>query len=410
MRYILLSCTLALAFVLALPYSVGSIEDASESRFYKGNTHAHTLWSDGDAAPQAVVAWYRDQGYDFLALTDHNTLQRGERWFPVAGEDTRDRRLTPDRLAKLQEHFGQEAIELRSRDERREMRLWTLEELRARFEVADEFLLLTGEEVTGGFEGLAVHINALGLEERLLPAEGDTLVELLNATLATIEEHGRTTSDPVVAQLDHPNFKWSIDWHELAAMGHGTRLFEVYNGHPAVNNAGDPEHPSTDEMWDRALSWRLTQGGLGLLYGVATDDGHHYHDIAPDLAVPGRGWVQVRAGELSARALTEALQAGDFYASSGVELTDFSVDASRYVVDLAPGAGETLVTRFIGTRAGTPQAVGEVLLETHSDPAIYEFRGDELYVRAVVTSNLAPLRPTSDDERRRAWLQPVVVR
>ena len=39
---------------------------------YKGNLHTHTLNSDGDSTPDEVVRWYREHGYDFLVLTDHN--------------------------------------------------------------------------------------------------------------------------------------------------------------------------------------------------------------------------------------------------------------------------------------------------------------------------------------------------
>lgn len=40
-------------------------------RFFRGNLHTHSTRSDGVLAPEAVVARYRDAGYDFIALTDH---------------------------------------------------------------------------------------------------------------------------------------------------------------------------------------------------------------------------------------------------------------------------------------------------------------------------------------------------
>lgn len=40
-------------------------------RFYRGNLHAHSTNSDGGMSPEAVCSVYRQQGYDFLALTDH---------------------------------------------------------------------------------------------------------------------------------------------------------------------------------------------------------------------------------------------------------------------------------------------------------------------------------------------------
>ena len=45
---------------------------ASKAKFYKGQFHTHTWWSDGKAAPEQAVAFYKDRGYDFLGITDHN--------------------------------------------------------------------------------------------------------------------------------------------------------------------------------------------------------------------------------------------------------------------------------------------------------------------------------------------------
>ncbi len=40
-------------------------------RFWRGNLHTHSTRSDGCLPPEAVAAFYKDAGYDFLALTDH---------------------------------------------------------------------------------------------------------------------------------------------------------------------------------------------------------------------------------------------------------------------------------------------------------------------------------------------------
>jgi len=40
--------------------------------WYKGNLHLHTTISDGHLDPVDSVAVYRDNGYDFLAVTDHS--------------------------------------------------------------------------------------------------------------------------------------------------------------------------------------------------------------------------------------------------------------------------------------------------------------------------------------------------
>jgi len=47
---------------------------AVEGRWYRGNLHTHSTNSDGQKSPEDAVNWYRDNGYDFMALTDHNVV------------------------------------------------------------------------------------------------------------------------------------------------------------------------------------------------------------------------------------------------------------------------------------------------------------------------------------------------
>ena len=45
-----------------------------KKKWYKGNLHCHTYWSDGRAFPDQAIREYRDAGYDFCAVTDHNRI------------------------------------------------------------------------------------------------------------------------------------------------------------------------------------------------------------------------------------------------------------------------------------------------------------------------------------------------
>lgn len=48
-------------------------------RCYKGNLHMHTTASDGRLSPEQAIRLYRENGYDFIALTDHwNPLPAAE--------------------------------------------------------------------------------------------------------------------------------------------------------------------------------------------------------------------------------------------------------------------------------------------------------------------------------------------
>ena len=65
-----------LAFLLLLassactPLLMGPQEPPEH--WWKGNLHAHSLWSDGDDFPEMVLDWYRRNGYAFASLSDQN--------------------------------------------------------------------------------------------------------------------------------------------------------------------------------------------------------------------------------------------------------------------------------------------------------------------------------------------------
>ena len=50
-----------------------------EGQWYKGNLHLHTTNSDGDLSPEEIAEIYKDNGYDFIFITDHNYLTKIER-------------------------------------------------------------------------------------------------------------------------------------------------------------------------------------------------------------------------------------------------------------------------------------------------------------------------------------------
>jgi hypothetical protein len=47
---------------------------ADGPRWWKGNLHTHSFWSDGDDFPEMIADWYKTRGYHFLGLSDHNVL------------------------------------------------------------------------------------------------------------------------------------------------------------------------------------------------------------------------------------------------------------------------------------------------------------------------------------------------
>jgi hypothetical protein len=65
--------TLAGGAGLALAAGSATAQSAATA-WYRGNLHTHTINSDGDSPPYDVMAWYKRNGYQFLALTDPTRL------------------------------------------------------------------------------------------------------------------------------------------------------------------------------------------------------------------------------------------------------------------------------------------------------------------------------------------------
>ncbi len=59
------------------------------------------------------------------------------------------------------------------------------------------------------------------------------------------------------------------------------------------------------------------------------------------------------------------------------------------------------------TRIHSPE-IGKILAETRGSRGVYEFTGDEIYVRAKIISSKPKENPFAEGEREKAWIQPVI--
>jgi hypothetical protein len=289
--------------------------------WYRGNLHTHTTNSDGDSPPDEVVAWYRDAGYDFLALTDHDFLT-----LPAYHSDA-----------------------------------------------AGPMLLVHGEEVTAG----DVHVNGLGIRSTIPPIIGASVAQTLQLNVDAVRDDGG------MASVNHPNYRWQVTSADLVVL-EGCHLLEVFNGGPETNNGGGPGRPSHDQLWDAVLSAGRR------FHAIAVDDAHYFKVFGRPYSNPGRGWVHIHAARLDEASLLEALRAGDFYASTGVELAEVSAGRRELAVDIVQHYDLAYRTTFIGQG-------GRVLDVRDGVEPRYEIRGDEGYVRARI----------DDSDGLSAWVQPV---
>lgn len=316
----------------------------------KGSTHVHAKASGDSKTPiPEVIEWYESRGYDFIAITDHNQISEVDPATDTAGKPwLRD----PDRgLIVLS------GIE------------WTQN--------------LDGCRPPGDASGKCrIHLNQLGvvarprakLKQWIDPAGRERLALYANALAA-----GRSFGGLV--QLNHPQWFWGMNAELLGELARrGVVLYEVWNKAFSKWNPGDAEHPSTEALWDAALGRGAT------LWGIASDDAHHYNDVGKYPA--GGAWVSVKARR-EPQAILDALAAGRFYASTGVVLARAEVERGELVVEVAAGETARSIT-FI--ESDGEHVVRTPVTGTTARRAV-PARG---YLRAVVD------RP----DGARAWLQP----
>jgi hypothetical protein len=167
---------------------------------------------------------------------------------------------------------------------------------------------------------------------------------------------------------------------------------------------GDSLHISTEEMWD-LINIAYKNSMQPLMYGLATDDAHNYHNTGLKWKNAGRGWIMVRAASLSAGSLIESIQAGRFYASTGVVLDDISFRRDRLRISIRTEPGIEYRTIFTGCSYGEDKP--SVLEEVTGGKAEYNVTGDLMFVRAKVISSKPKENPNYEGEYEVAWVQPV---
>jgi hypothetical protein len=345
-----------------------------------------------------VLDWYKSSGYDFVALSDHNTLAKDEKWKLI-----RKSPMYEGSFQKYLEKFGEEWVEYKTDTGRIQVKLKTFEEYKSKMADAS-FLIIPSEEITNTVGGsVPVHINATNLQELITPPNAATVAETMQQSVDAVLQQRERTGVPMFPHINHPNFYWAVTLEDMISLK-GERFFEVYNGHPMVRNYGDSVHLSTETMWDK-INIAYANRNQPLMYGLATDDSHNYHEFGTAFSNAGRGWVMVQAERLDASSLINAMEAGKFYASTGVEFKTLLFEKNEIKVEIAEEKDVTYTIDFIGVKKGENDS--KVIESVKGTSAAFKITDEYLFVRAGVTSSKQKYNPFEDGDFEMAWTQPV---
>ena len=380
------------------------------ARWYKGNLHAHSQWSDGQDLPEVALAEYKKRGYNFFAFSEHNALQRNDFRFdgkdakPFDGETSYWKRLATngvrsnlgeDRVRKAREMFGEDSVVTKETAEGTFVRLKTCDELRQQFGDKENFLLMSAFEMTTPWS----HINLINVDEKFYLGD-EKIGGVISKSYDKAREMYDGTGEPWLFMVNHPLWQYyNAQPSDLIARPE-VKFFEFTNNctpYPFISGAWTPE-----TFWDAVNAYRASHD-QDFLYGTGTDDSHGVYNTS---FVAFYGWTGVRAKELTPKAILDAMNRGDSYISTGLELEDVNFDGKTLSVKAKPEKEGNYRVEFFGTKKdydptpryfeaeagpkmnrrieGYSEKIGEKLATFDGIEGSYTLKSDDLYVRARI--------------------------
>lgn len=367
-------------------------------QWYKGNLHAHSYWSDGEEFPEMVMDWYKTNAYDFTVLSDHNILAKGDKWITVS-----KREYLQKGFQNYLKRYGKEWVNYRI-DSLGEIqvKLKTFEEYKPMFEENGKFLIIQSEEISAKYENIPIHMNATNIQEFIEPRKGESVVEVVQNNIDAILEQREKTKTPILPHINHPNYHNAISVNDFMQLKN-IRFFEVFNGHPSSNDDGDSTHVNTEKMWD-LINISYLEQNKPLMYAVAADDSHQYNKFTKHTSNPGRGWVMVNAISLDANNIINAMEQGDFYASTGIVLKEVSFYKNNLKIEIDVLPDVEYEIQFIGANKENKEI--KILDSQKGSKAEFKVTNEYLFVRAKITSNKTN-QNFFNEEFEQAWTQPI---
>ncbi|MGN0994580.1 MAG: hypothetical protein ACI4PD_05600 [Butyricicoccus sp.] len=291
---------------------------------WKGNLHLHTTRSDGTASPEEAMAYYKNAGYHFCVISDH------EIYWDSDALDSENFIVLPG---------------VESGIEKNPNRLWEVH----------------------GTSNLCPHIHAIRdahstkpsfAHDQSIPRLIDTGVSCWQKQVDYLRAHGNFVI------LNHP--RWSrLEPEQMLSMD-GYFAVEVYNHCSEVlETTGESEYE-----WD----YCLRRGKR--VWAVAADDNHDY---APEAKQCFGGFTMVSAPALTREALSDSFREGSFYASSGPVIHDMRVENGTLYMDFS----EAQAVRLVASQSYAPTLTPPLGQETFTHIE-WKLRENLRYVRPEV--------------------------
>lgn len=299
-------------------------------QWYRGNLHSHTTVSDGMWSPDSAVRAFREEGYHFLCLsehdiyTDHRSRFNDARFIVLPGIEY---------SAILYREIG--------RSER-----YKVHHMHG--------ILGTDAMQKKAPDGLLAHMEYVPPLKYFGCWPG---AEVAQAMSDLLRGHGClvTYNHPIWSRVEDADF----------ASTRGMTAIEIFN----YNTVQESSTGYDVTWWDTLLR-------RGVRLNAFASDDNHNEGLFDDVF---GGWICLQASELEHDAVIEAFLAGNYYSSSGPEIYGWGIDADGFVwVDCSA------VNRIVFVAGNIINDGTAILGQPFQDDlnhARYRLKGHETYVR-----------------------------
>ncbi len=280
---------------------------------HKANLHCHTTLSDGRISPEEMVAAYKRHGYRVMAFTDHEYI--------VNHQDFNDENF----IAITGYEIGLYTPELPGswEDTWRDRKCCHLN-LYAKNPYEDRHILFDPDALPNHVKDRTSEFKYIGEKRKRKYEDVQEVIDTANA-------------NGFIVCLNHPY--WSIQPQSDTVNYRGLFGWEVYN---SGGSALAGYNPVVDSILVNDYGAAVESGMT--VAPIAADDNHNYNgDIENSDSF--KGMTMICTDDFSYSGIIEALERGDFYASTGIEIREVSLEDGRVHIECSPCSN---VTVFFG--------------------------------------------------------------
>ena len=269
--------------------------------FYKANLHCHTTCSDGRLTPLQVKELYRKKGYSVVAYTDHDIL--------IPHDELNDENF-----------LALHGFEIEINEDRPEVS-WEAQKC-----CHICFIGMDPENLTQPFWHRSKYLfgNAPKYRDQVKFDESEPDYERSYSGEAISEIMETAREKGFFVTYNHP--AWSREDYRDYISYNGMHAMEIMNG-GCMNEGFEDYNP---RVYDDMLSAGKR------IYCIGADDNHNVRPETSRRSDSGIAFTMVKADSLDYRAVTEALAAGNFYASEGPKITELWLEDGRVYLKCSP--------------------------------------------------------------------------